>query len=695
MNINTKTSKVERSSNVEQTKWIEDLHGKFKEANESDRIRNFANLRAFFDIDGGAWEKTDLDELQRQGRHPTSFNISAQKIQTLAGSILAEKFDFDYLTQDTMKSQLIDNIKHLYYYDKEQNNYPFSANKTCVRGLIHCGIEEMEIRYDIRPTGSIAFTPRLPGMVIPDPNWRSDSLRDWKRAMKDAWLTPEEILEHYQIDDPEIEQRAMIDSMSGEDFEPVKNVDDFENIPETHGSRLLVIEYRWIERMKTTRLYMKIPSGIVIPLPLNINEKDVKKFMKIFNIENADDIKEYPYEDSVLYFSTICPNGSTKPLVEKEKHPVQCGFIGFFLFSAGREMGINKGVMGAYLDIQRTINYRESKKDDIISSAGVGAVVVDESKLKNRNQLTEIKDNKTKPDYVCAVDGDPTKIFGKFPTGDVPGDIWRDLSSLVDMMDRVAPVTPALEGQSQRDESGILFEMRHAVSKLGTLVLYDNWMQHEEDKAEAWYNQAQITYRDVYMSVPRIDRPGMVEFNTPLGNGNYGNSIDMLPRAKVVVTLSKNSPTEQMSKRAMYYDIAKMLSANPEASLPQYRMVINKMIDTLELTPKEKRNFRTVGDIQEQNDIIQLLAQREQLIAQMKQGKVTSVQADMMLQQLNEQLAQIMGRQQSEEIPEAEVVEEENMPLPQLEMETPVQEESPGGNAPGQSVDTFRGEFQP
>jgi len=694
--LNTKTNRTIRSSAFETVKWIDDLHDKWVDADIRNRERMFSALMAYFDIDGGSWEADDLAEVKRQGRHPTSFNIAAQKINTLAGSILSEELDFNYMTQDIVKSVLIDNVKNLYYYDKEQNDYKFSARKTCIRGLIHLGIEELEIRYDIRPTGSICFTPRLPGYIHKDPYWRSDRLKDWKRAMKDGWLTAQEAIDLFQVDDPMLEQFARMDKMGGENYQPIENVNDFKNIPETHGSRLLFIEYRWLEQLKTTRLYMNLPGGKVIPLPLNVKENEVKKFMKIFKVENAEDINEYPYEDQILKYSVICPNGTTKPILENKDHPVQCGSIGFFPFSSCREMGIDKGVMEAYLDIQRTINFRESKKDDIIASGGVGATVVDVNKLvRGKDQLKEIAEGKTRPDYVCEVDGDTNSVFGKFPAGDVPQDIWRDIGNLVDMLDRVGPVTPALEGAHERDESGRLFEMRHAVSKLGTMVFYDNWLQHEEDKAEGWYNQAQITYKGIYMNIPNAEKPGFVEINTPVGNGMYGNSIDMLPRAKIIVTLSKTSPTQQMEKRALYYDMAKMLAANPEASLPQYRRVVNKMLETIEKTPEEKQSFKMISNLQEQNDIIKLLAERETLIMQMKQSQVGSAQSDMALQQLNQQLTEMMGQQPQQPGQAPGGVQEPAVYTEENEVQLPPLNEGGGSERPGQTIETSRGEFQP
>lgn len=681
---------TKKSQNHDVVSFVEDTNDKWVVAEQKNHARMFENLMAFYDIDGGAWATADLTELRKQGRHPTSYNIAEQKLNTLAGSIQAEKFDYDFLPLNLQESTLTKGIKHWYYADKEQYNYSFSENKTLVRGLIHSGDEEMEIKYDIRDTGAIAYTPQLPGVVLKDPYWLTDDLRDWTRAIKHGWFLPSEILEYFDTNDPAIETLARQDEIGGEWYEPRKNVNDLESLPAQWGSKIQVIEYRWLDEIRTTRLYGKLPVGRWIPFPLDINESEVRKLKAFFGIEKYEDIKEFPYQDRVLRYHVIAPNATSRPIIEDKIHPVQCGFIGFFRFSAAKEMGIEKGVMEAVLDLQRTLNYRESKKDDVIASAGVGAMAVNVEALENGvNDLAKIRQNKTKPDFVLGVHGDPTKIFGKFPVGEVPQSIWNDINNLVQMFDRITPVTPALEGAGPSDESGVLFEMRHAVTKLGTLMLYDNWQNYLTWKAEAWYNQAQRTYKHLYQKVKLHDEPGFMEFNKPNGDGTYLNSVDMLPRSRIIVTLSKSSPTQQMTQRVMLFDMAKMMSANPKLVKPQLRITLNKLIETLELSPEERQNYKVLNKMQEQMDFLEIYANWENLKNSATQGKVGQAQGELILKQLEGQMQQALQPQQN--VPEA-------ISEPALgggEAEEMSIEEPQGSVAPGQAVDTFRGSFQP
>lgn len=698
--LNTATTFMQRGSNFQRVSEIETLSTKWVEANKPERDRLFDNLKAFFAIYGGAWTDAALKDLKRQGRHAVSINISEQKLRTLAGSIQSEKWDFNFEPMNVDENSLTRDIKYYYYADKEQNNYGHSENKTLLRGLIHSGYEEIDIAYDIRKTGSIVFLPGLPGMVIPDPFWQDDILKNWRRAIKHAWLSPREIQEKYDTDDPYIAELARQEDPQGESYERNENVDMYEDVPANRGSKKLVIEYRELKKLKTTRLHAKLPNGSYYAFPLNVTKDQVQRFVKQQGI-SYEDTKEYPYEDDLLEVETICPTASRVAILSKGKHRVQCGFIGFFPFSAAREMGINKGVMESLLDVQRMLNYRESKKEDVIATMAAGATAVDIDALENKKKdLDNIKKNKTRPDFVLGVHGDPNKVMAKFPTGEVPQSIWNDIAGLIDLFDRVSPVTPALEGQASADESGVLFEMRHAVTKLGTLILYDNWRQHLMNKAEAWYNQALISYKDMYWKVKRTDGPGFVEFNSPVYDGDrkgYENQIADLPRSRVIVTLSKFSPTEQYSKRLMLYDMTKIFSAHPELFKQQIRVVNDLLVGTLELSTEDREVYKRISTLQQQNDMLELMTHRETLIASGLQAKLTQGQIMQMIQQLQAELGATMGGGQGQggqpNVPRAISYDEGRPELPPAEITEP---EGAGLELqPGAEVETSRGVFVP
>jgi|GEM_PF-2689022 len=651
--VATKTGyKVMRSSDAtmiddidrRNREWLTSLSG------QRDRMRT--NMRMYVPVDGSSWDDESYKAVTGDGRHAVSFDIASRKIDTLAGAIRAEKWDFDFQALNMAESPVLKKIKHLYMADKEQYNYSNSEAKCLLRGLLHSGYEEMAIDYDIRPTGGISFICPQAGTVLKDPYWVSDELRDWKRAIKHSWFTAEEIMQKWEVRDPFIAQQAEADRLGGERYGSLSNVDEFVGVPQRWGSKYLVIEYRWIEEKKTTRLYGKTDDGEWVEFPLDVESRsEVQEFMQSQGIVSWNTIRELPYTHRTLKLCVCSPSLTKTQMFYNGDHDVQCGFIGFFPFSACHEMGVDKGIMDAAIDVQRTLNYRECKKDDIMASLAADVNVVNLDALDNgRESLREINENITKPGYTIGVHGNPSQQFYKPGHGAVPPDIWRDIDQMVNMFDRVIPVTPALEGTGTSEESGVLFEMRHAVSKLGTMLLYDNWRQHLLNKAEAWYNQALITYKDIQRNVIDSETNEQFEFNKPvyMVEGSdvkraYLNHIGDLPRARVFIGLRKDSPTQRMADRAMLYDVTKILSAHPDLFRNEIRILTNQILKTIELEPDQKRQVEHVAKLQEIRDVMAIAAEMENIKAGDLNAKVMQQQAMGMLKQLAAQMTQQGG----------------------------------------------------
>lgn len=663
-----KTSRWSRSSDAEMCMFVQDRHTRWLAAEQSARDRMFEAMKAVLDLNGESWPEEARQDLLNQDRHITSINILQQKLATLAGSIQSEQWDYQFTPLDMEYSSLTQGIKHWYYADKDQFNYRASENLVLMNGLQHAGSEEMVIDYSLRKTGAISFIHNIPGNVLKDPYWQTNDIRDWREALKQAYMTVDEIAEKWDVDDAELKaHQKMVDG-----YYTYPKTDDlaiYKLGPQNWGSKELVLEYRWLEKYKTTRLYAHMPDASVLPLPINVEEREVRDFIESTGISWMD-IEELPYEDNILYYSVCAPHVLKKPLVSAKKHPIQCGMIGYLRFSFFRMLGMEKGAAEYALDVQRTFNYRESKKDQIIANAASGALLADQTRMGGGRGVKQFQQNKTHPGYVHPVDGSPANILAEVPTKEVPDSIFRDMANLVDYFDRVLPVTPALEGATTRDESGILFRMRHAATKLGSLILYENWQQYLADKAEMWYNQAQITYKGLYRKIKKVDAAGYVEFNVPAfrnGQRVYLNSVESLPRAQVVISLKQSSPTEQIDKRLQLSDVDKILAGHGDMFIPQTRTVIQQLMNTLEMAPEDKQYYEMLFEIQKQSD---LAAEIQKLVT----AQAGTVQAEMMKQQGMQMLEQMAQQAMQRVAPQSEA--------PEAVMAADRFQRSPGGPPP-------------
>lgn len=702
----TKTTFASRSTNYQKVQFIENLHSKWLDSLKSSFDRMYEAVGAFIDINGGSWPSKERSQLIAQGRHPVSINISEQKLSTLAGSILSEKWDYNIKPIYPEDNSLVRGIKHKYYSDKEQYNYDQVDNTTCIRGLMHVGYEMIDEDYRYGRPG-IIFREKPIGSVLEDPDWQTNSIHDWRRAIVRAWLTPHEILEKYQIDDADIERLALLNELGEENFHNTDDYEMFRNSPYEIGSRLLVMEYREMKKYKTTRLFGRSQNGEWVAFPLNIKkESEVREEMAIHGIESWQSLVERPYEDDILEITTVCPQATRHNVLTEGKSNIQCGQIGLFYFTSYREMGINKGLMEKVLDLNRTLNFRESKKDDVIAAGMAGGLVVNRDALGANadKKLKDLRENRTRPDTIIDIHGSVNEAIGLIPHSTPDASFWNEFEHLTRMFYEVMPVTPALEGAASKDESGILFELRHAVTKLGHVVLYDRWRQLLMDKAEAWYEQARITYKGHYFQTINEETGEKIEFNAPeyqrTNNGwekVYLNSVEELPRANVIITLSRSSPTERFQRRMELMDQTKILSAHPELFKNQIRFLNNLMLRASDLDPEERAKVEQFATLEEMRDIMELTTQIKGLQAQ-------GVNSDVMIMQLQQMIAQMQSKAQA-------AMGQGGPQAPQSVTPAPMDRQQGGNkaprnvpsiappneapNMPGSPIITSRGEFQP
>lgn len=107
-----------RSSDNDMITYIEQLNSDWRTALAKQRDRLFRNIRLYVPVDGSAWDDDAYKKMLEEGRHPVSFDIASRKIDTLAGSIRAEKWDFDFQALNISEAPLLKRIKYLYFADK-------------------------------------------------------------------------------------------------------------------------------------------------------------------------------------------------------------------------------------------------------------------------------------------------------------------------------------------------------------------------------------------------------------------------------------------------------------------------------------------------------------------------------------------------------------------------------------------------
>ncbi len=256
------------------------------DADFRNRERSFKNWRAYMAIDGGQWTKDELAELKAEERTAVQFNIIGQKVDTLAASLASEQWDLDWKPMEGSRNSLTEAIKSSWHSDSELCQYETQVGLVARDGMVQKGVLKMIENSDYNPLLNVAFKRMMPGYVIFDPHWITDDDKDCKRAWECFHLSAKKIADHYGTSSPMIDQAIKQWKRFGGQYEEYDPDFSLQLQLGVRGHLYRVIEYHWMEEMKTTRLVGKvIDSPNYLPFPITKDHNELENYMVINNID--------------------------------------------------------------------------------------------------------------------------------------------------------------------------------------------------------------------------------------------------------------------------------------------------------------------------------------------------------------------------------------------------------------------------
>lgn len=612
-------------------------------------LRSFRNWRAYFAIDGGQWPDKSLQKLVDADRHAATYNIIGPKVDTLAGSLASEVFDLDWKPVEGIRNSLTEAVKTSYYSDKDLCNYEKQVEDVTKDAMIYRGVMKMEMSDKHNPLRNICFRRVTPGFFLPDPHWISDDDNDLEKCWEVFHLTAMQVKNVYGVSSSTIEAHIKNDLRSGDQYEEEDQYSRFHNQHITKGShhRLTsgslhkVIEFHYMENIATQRIIGQIiGSPRWIPFPLTNEEEALEKFM----VENKVDpltMKPVPYKDRVHHVVTVAPSLKTDGPLQEGISEIQTKRLPYIILSANRAHGQDKGIVDDIIDIQQTINKRESKLTNMIDTATGGGKLVNKDLFKTADQRKRFESDNAKPDYVEFVDGDEMskeRAVHYLNNNQFPSTLINQLERMWEIIDRVSKVPAAMDAISgSANESGILFDRKLEVSRLGLVTIINRVKNFRKTMAEMYYEQWQLSYNGPERMMAPNDGDRQVILNKRVFDKKQGrlyieNRPDQIPRSMVIVRESKSSPNRKMRDRAVYSELFNLSTqANPEYT----SFFFQKLIETMDLSDEDKVELDVISSFQKIRDRKRLSAEISTLDSQEKQAALTSLQSILSMQQLS------------------------------------------------------------
>lgn len=579
----------------------------------NNRQRNRDNWRQYAGVDLGQYGTAEIAQAQAEGRNIDTYNIITQKVDSLAGSIIKNPFDMDFIAVEPGDAELTQAVKQAALSDKELMDWDVSYNDLVIAGLIYEGVEEMYIDTRNHPLGNIAFRTLLPGQIIFDPNWKTNSGKDCQKAWKVSWLTPSQIKKLWPKYKETMQAQLDQDKVTGADFDELSkgvtpNFDVLQE-PSGIGSKYRVIQFYEMIEEEVWEEYDEM-TGMVLPATDDVAYK--KAWLDEHNpYWEAEKILQRPTTKRVQYCTVLIPQLAPGRIIDRKPTQIQVGRLQFFHWAASRINGVNRGIVDLIKDIQRNINHREMLVSYIIETSAMGGEVLDPMLFNNdTNQIDEYISTKNQPGrtHVSAPGAIGRGLMPqKLSQSNIPTDLQNQLIRMWDYADRISKSPAAYDARTEGSgESGYLFAQKVRQAEQQQYVLFAGLKRHLNEKGEAYLEQSKIQYsigswqRDFMIPSDENKTISLNKKNVlPNGQVIIQADISQLQRHKVVVSESPSGLTNRLVGRAVAAEVMQSIPPENIGTRTVLGTTIIKSIDTLSAEDKEKlKQFRKLEEEQ-------------------------------------------------------------------------------------------------
>jgi hypothetical protein len=619
---------------------------------QAERTREQRNWNLYSGLDQGQYTEDDKSRAAIEGRDLATFNLVTQKQDSLGGYILKNEFDSDFVPVESKEGIYTQLLKGMYLSDKQMMDWGLSKKQLVVAGLNYQGVEEMFIDRRYHPLGNIAFRCHLPGHVMFDPRWKSESGKDCQMAWVVTYYTASQILEIWP------EKAKNLDFIIKDVAEKISRGENFQNQTDVTNTPNFDLKesglgnnfYRIIRKfeMKTEEVTVEYDSVTGSDLPLGTDYAKKLAYLNKNRPEwEPEQIKSRVEKRRICWVTTVCRQLDKDGPLEEKPCEIQVGRLPLFPWSAARINGKNRGIADILYDIQQKLNYREELITNIIEHEAAGAKLADPMLFNDDEELKrQFVEKQNQPfQIIWTAPGALRQGLEPKPIvkATLPQDARDQLMRMWDYADRISKAPAVFDARSEKSgESGYLFAQKARVAEQQSYLLFDGLKQHEQEKAEAYMDQAKIQY-----TVGGIERTFMVRRGTEdealIVNRRYFESVSgaqvervvndfaNLPRHKVIISESPASTTNRQITRAVSTELLRVIDPACVGTRQVFTSAMVGSMDTF--TEKQKAKLEKFDDLES-------AVAEETLMANLNKLKLANFQMAQQLEQFKLQASQ-------------------------------------------------------
>lgn len=635
--------------------------------------------RMYFGAEGEQWDEKAKLYKEEHRQRMAQYNIIRQKVATFSGMLIADEYDFKYDPINGVKTTGIEALENAYFCDKEVCDYDYHYGLVVEDGVIHLGIMEVVIvkEYDYR--GNIAFKRALPGRWVVDPYWKTDDDRDCMKAWKQGHMSIEQLEEAFKKlpNSPQLDAERQRIKKIGMEWTR-KDINEY-NIPfPNFKNTYQVIESHWVEKVHTNKIIAKNEAGQWIPFPVTDDVERLEAFAEENCIYDWKEGSAYtvPYIDKIHHSEIICPELWPYDLLDAGKPEVQIKGLPIIQFTTKRDIaGRNQGKVRDMIDPQKDINYSQSKRWELIANQLGGGLVYDKRKFPNEKDQEDFEKHHNDTSRAWGTNGNPNELATHLRDANVNPELPRQGEEAFDRVDRISGISAAMSSETQRaGEPASLFAMKLKVNKIGSLTIDKRVKRLRERMAEAYFNQANITYAGAERKFTSRDGKKEAILNEDIGGGYTKNQVEDLPRVSISITESPNNLTKQLRDQA---EISSVIEGMPPEFREPLAIAYGALFEATSISEDKKASITDAFKLEEISAKLAKIAEISNTMASGKQGELMTIQLTAQIEKVQAMLDQQAPQETPEMVSEPAPQAPQNTEAPQeiSQMAQPGQEE--------------------
>jgi hypothetical protein len=491
---------------TEQVRWVRGIFNDVCQRNMHRRSRELEDHRYYSAINHGQWTRTAIERMTEQGRPIITWNFIKKHIDTEAGMLLQNPFEFTFdseIGQDLKDSELMNEIR---FRDKDLGRWGASKTLFVVDGLINTGVMEIFIDRNKDPLGAINFRRRIATDLHFDPDWRTNDVKDNRQIFEGGYFDPIKIMEEWgDTIDKKIQIKQAFEAWQVQRAEQKDSngmnarSDKYDvrstalNLPEEINGKFLVQQMQELEDVRVNKLFNRSNGSFLKERLEDLPQEDRRIGFQLLQDREKAELVEIPTNEKKLMVKTIAPGLSQEFFLANDPHEIQIGNYPFTVWSAYNDNGERYGKVEVLKDPQATANkaraiwlHWQMVSPNANKLMGPSAFLDPEEKQRY---------NDTRNRGGGSYDVNDPKAITTDERGEAPQDLEQTFNDAMNFADR-AGAAPSAQAQSKAGTSGVLFDAEREQAAVSLEPLNDGLEKSENDMGEQFVDLALSHYGD-------------------------------------------------------------------------------------------------------------------------------------------------------------------------------------------------------